>query len=289
MTAKPRPRPLAVIEMVSGGAYVVLPSGQYIAHDERVVTMGRVGIAKTETTTGQYLACVKSGMCSRPEWAEPGSRYNLVTGKDRHYAGFTHDEQPIVGVSWFNAQQFAVWMSRQNPGYTFRLPSETEWEYAAGSGDGGRWASMADDAGIKSYAWYGANSKGRTHPVGLKLPNAWGLLDMAGNVWEWVQDCHADRLVYRDARAYEGKPGRTCPRMVRGGAWNYPASYMALDAREDFAPISRNRVIGFRLALDIKGAGRATPIEARDAAKAEVPDPTRAGAARGRPVKARSS
>jgi formylglycine-generating enzyme required for sulfatase activity len=124
-------------------------------------------------------------------------------------------------VSWGEAQQYVKWLSTMT-GQDYRLLSEAEWEYAARAGTTTRWSSgdYEAEAALGDYAWYYENSGNRTHPVGQKKPNAFGLHDMHGNLWEWVEDCYHDNY---DAAPADGKPrteGADCNgRVVRGGSW----------------------------------------------------------------------
>ena len=108
---------------------------------------------------------------------------------------------PVDGVSWDDAQTFLARASNVT-GARLRLPSEAEWEYACRAGSDAEYFFGDDAARVGEFAWYAANSEDRTHPVGLKKPNDWGLYDMTGNVWEWCEDVwHAD---YVDAPADAG-------------------------------------------------------------------------------------
>ena len=90
---------------------------------------------------------------------------------------------PVENVSWNRAREFIARLNRGDGLHVYRLPTEAEWEYAARAGVTGQ--LIAD---LNAVAWHGGNSGGRTHPVGAKRPNAWGLHDMVGNVWEWCSD-----------------------------------------------------------------------------------------------------
>ncbi len=130
---------------------------------------------------------------------------------------------PVENLSWEDAVEFCRRLSGRGEGQ-YRLPSEAEWEYVCRAGSTTEFHFGGEDL-LDDYAWHEGNSGERTHAVGLKLPNAWGLHDMMGNVWEWCQDVwHGD---------YTGAPGdgsawmedaATQPRRcLRGGAWNYDA------------------------------------------------------------------
>jgi formylglycine-generating enzyme required for sulfatase activity len=140
---------------------------------------------------------------------------------------------PVDNVSWDDAQRFIQRLNGMNDGYSYRLPTEAEWEYACRAGTTGNYAGD-----VKEMAWYSENSGKRTHIVGGKQPNAWGLFDMHGNVWEWCQDWYHETYdgAPADGSAWLNGGGQKF-RVLRGGAWLYDAprsaerSYTSTDLR----------------------------------------------------------
>ena len=140
------------------------------------------------------------------------AEWQAVTGTNpAHFSGC--GSCPVERVSWDDAQGFIRQLNGRSGGSRYRLPTEAEWEHAARAGTAGdRYAPNLD-----AIAWYDENSGDRTHPVGQKAPNAWGLHDMLGNVWEWVQDWYGD---YPGGAVTDpGGPGSGSYRLPRGGSW----------------------------------------------------------------------
>ena len=138
-------------------------------------------------------------------------------------------------------QEFIGRLNARAEGNQHRLPTEAEWEYATRAGTmGSRYAGDLD-----FIAWYGGNRGGRTHPVGQKTPNAWGLDDMLGNVWEWVQDWHGD---YPGGSVTEPPgPGSGSSRVGRGGSWGGSSTCCRASARSSPPPAFFFNFLGFRL------------------------------------------
>ncbi len=162
--------------------------------------------------------------------------------------GWGRGRRPVINVSWEDAVRFAHWLSSET-GKSYRLPSEAEWEYAARSGDKTQtWAGTSDERKLSVYAWYRTNSGGKTQAVGGKKPNRFGLYDMSGNVWEWVEDCwhHDYNGAPTDGSAWLIRGG-----VIRGGSWdNYPKSLRSSD-RGKFSIHYGRKFLGFRLAQDL--------------------------------------
>ena len=143
-------------------------------------------------------------------------------------------------VSWDDVQEFIRRLNATVGEERYRLPTEAEWEYAARAG------TIGDRYGnVDAIAWYQDNSGGRTHPVGRKAPNTWGLYDMLGNVWEWTQDWYGD---YPGGSVTDPQGSASgSERVFRGGSWSYLARYCRASYRSNFSPGGRSTVLGFRL------------------------------------------
>jgi sulfatase modifying factor 1 len=157
-------------------------------------------------------------------------------------SGNFHPDQPVIGVSWDDAQAYIQWLGKRT-GVAYRLPTEAQWEYAARGGEAYRYAGSDDPGAV---AWYSANANNQTHVVGGKAPNGYGLYDMSGNVYEWCQDWYGD-YSRRKANDPQG-PARGPARVVRGGSFNGTARGCRGSYRYGSTPEFRDTGIGFRLA-----------------------------------------
>jgi formylglycine-generating enzyme required for sulfatase activity len=157
--------------------------------------------------------------------------YQRVMGQNpSHFKGA---QLPVENVSWDEAQIYcqAVGM---------RLPTEAEWEYAARAGTTG---SRYGD--IDQVAWYRTNSGGKTHEVARKLPNAWALYDMMGNVWEWTSNWYSDKYTGNSETDPRG-PASGLYRVLRGGSWLNDPRYIRASHRNWVVPVGRNLSTGLR-------------------------------------------
>jgi formylglycine-generating enzyme required for sulfatase activity len=139
---------------------------------------------------------------------------------------FNGAKRPVDGISWNEAQDFCRAVSART-GKTVRLPTEAEWEFACRAGSTTDYCFGDGQAALTEYAWYESNSSGVTHAVGEKRPNAWGLYDMYGNVWEWCQDWYDSKYYANSPRVDPQGPAWSDrgAHVLRGGAWHTEASY----------------------------------------------------------------
>jgi formylglycine-generating enzyme required for sulfatase activity/serine/threonine protein phosphatase PrpC len=222
---------------------VWLPQGEFLMGEpsangpRRAVRIGYpLAVGKFEVTFSEWDACVAGGGCRR----RPDD------------SGWGRGRQPVVNVSWEDAQQYVAWLSRRTR-KNYRLLTEAEWEYAARAGSHVRYW-WGNDAGQGDANCNGCGSKWdgrRAAPVGSFAPNPFGLHDMHGNVGEWVEDCYHDR--------YDDAPGDGSPwtlacnmkgdiRMLRGGTWRDPSNATRSAARASASVRYYDNRIGFRIA-----------------------------------------
>ena len=156
----------------------------------------------------------------------------------------------VSWVSWKDAQSFIIWLNRKEGGNHYRLPTEAEWEYAARAGSTTKysWGNSESQAG--NYAWYHKNAcdvgNKYPHSVGRKKSNSWGLYDMHGNVWEWVEDWYDG--CYSNTPASDPKgPSSGKLRVFRGGSWYYFVELLRPAYRFYYLPDFRSFDLGFRI------------------------------------------
>ncbi|MDR0415065.1 MAG: formylglycine-generating enzyme family protein [Prevotellaceae bacterium] len=152
---------------------------------------------------------------------------------DNNPSDFKGDNLPVENVSWNDVQEFIARLNAAT-GKQYRLPTETEWEYAAREGTKRSSYEYSGSDGISDVAWFDGNSSEKTHPVGQKSPNSLGIYDMSGNVWEWCQDCYDASCLHR---------------VDRGGSWYDCAQACRVADRCSSSPSNCYSNLGFRLVL----------------------------------------
>jgi len=178
-------------------------------------------IGKYEVTFDDWDICVSGGGCNgyKPAEGKPAGLWGRGT-------------RPVTYISWDDAQTYIQWLSKKT-GKNYRLPSEVEWEYACYGGTQTEYCGGDD---VKVLAWFEENSDFQTHPVGQKQANGYGLYDMSGNLWEWMDDCWE---------------GHCKVHKMRGGGWHYDANLVRATVSLMFVSTLRSYSYGFRLARSL--------------------------------------
>ena len=166
-------------------------------------------------------------------------------------SNFKESKNPVETVNWDDAISYCKKLSEmpeeKAAGRSYRLPTDAEWEYACRAGSTTSYSFGETAESLGEYAWFGEGLEGKTHPVGLKKPNRWGLYDMHGNVFEWCQDWYAD--YQSDAVIDPQGPNGGSVRVYRGGCWDLVAGYCRSADRRGGIPSFRFSSNGFRVAL----------------------------------------
>jgi len=219
-----------------GAVMVLIPAGEFMMGspwregdaDEKLqhkVYLDAYYIDKCEVTVGQYRKyCEATGrsMPKAPVW------------------GWI-DSHPMVNVCWEDASAYARY-------YGKRLPTEAEWEKACRAGSETRYCYGDDESRLGQYAWYTSNSGNGTHPIGEKKPNAWGLYDMHGNVWEWCSDWYEGDYYSNSPIRNPLGPNTGSYRVLRGGSWFITPVSCRSAGRDWYGPTVRIGDGGFRCA-----------------------------------------
>ena len=161
------------------------------------------------------------------------------------------DNYPVDSVDWEDVQEFIKKMNVKT-GKSYRLPTEAEWEYAARSGGRkDKFAGTNDESVLEEYAWYYKNSDNETHPVKQKKPNALGLYDMSGNVWEWASDLYDGSYYEISPKDNPKGPDNGMYHMLRGGSWYSEAKNVRTTDRywTKVGGGGTDTLYGFRLAM----------------------------------------
>jgi formylglycine-generating enzyme required for sulfatase activity len=232
-----------ILTPTPGTRTVRLPDGKEIQFEMVDLPGGEFQMGGTKFSQERPVHTVRVSPFSIGKYQVTQAQWQAVMGGNpSHFKGET---RPVENVSWNDAQQFL-----KKIGNGYRLPTEAEWEYAARGGTTTEYSFGDDESKLGEYAWFGGNSGRETHPVGQKRPNPFGLHDMHGNVWEWVEDpWHKN---------YEGAPtdgsawltgGDNTRRVLRGGSWisyfNLRSAYRLLS----LIPGDRDNSFGFRVVV----------------------------------------
>jgi len=183
----------------------------------------------------------------------PVTQKQWIEIMDRNPSKFTGDDNPVDRISWNDAQEFIKKLNEREETKTYRLPSEAEWEYACRAGTATKYSFGDSESELDDYAFYGNQDIG-SHPAGMKKPNPWGLYDMYGNVWEWMQDVYHDSYegAPADGSAWKDNNGKIM-RVVRGGSWQTSAVGCRSASRYFLPQLARRNSsrVGLRLVREI--------------------------------------
>jgi len=163
-------------------------------------------------------------------------------------SGFKSRDNPVEMVSWFDAQAFCKKVTEHTQ-QTVRLPTEAEWEYSCRAGTRTTYYSGDTEADLARVAWFEANAKNTTHPVGQKAPNVFGLYDMHGNVWQWCQDWYREDYYGKSVAENPQGPAQVAFRVLRGGSWFGDPLLCRAACRAGDVPGYRFDYIGFRVVV----------------------------------------
>lgn len=256
-----------------GSAYAVADEAP-----QHSVTLKSFALGKYDVTRGEYAAFVKAtGYPAGDGCGQVSTSWQKHPDLDWQHPGFPQtDRDPVVCVSWQDAQAYVLWLNRKVQGKSpdaasgegpYRLPSEAEWEYAARGGSHTRFWWGDDDSGADTHAWYRNNTGDSpkvtpvaeplslhylpdhgTRPVGTKPANGFGLYDITGDVWQWTEDCYAGSYAGAPTDGGAVEKGGTCMRVDRGSSWLFPAWLLRSATRERNPPDFRDFIMGFRVA-----------------------------------------
>jgi len=192
-------------------------------------------MGKTEVTVGQYR------------------KFALETGHELpEEIKNAADSFPATGISWQDTQDFISWLNQKDPRHQYRLPSEAEWEYACRAGSSGPRFFSDGTSRLDQYAWYWNNSEKHSHPVGKLRPNLWGLYDMYGNVYEWVNDWYNETYYQESPETDPKGPESGNAKVYRGGGWSCNPDYCRSSFRNYGPPDKKSASVGFRLVMETK-------------------------------------
>jgi formylglycine-generating enzyme required for sulfatase activity len=232
------PRGGVELVLVPGGRFVMgsaWPTGDRDEQPRREVELHSFYMARAPVTNAQYAEYLRANPCATP----PRFR-----GNDH----FNRPNQPVVGISWHDAQAFCEWAGLE-------LPSEAQWEHACRAGTQTRFWSGDGDDDLERVGWCFTNSNGRLQPVGTKDPNGFGLHDMHGNIWEWCRDAYGSyETSPRVGDGLRHAPDGAAKRVRRGGGFRALADFARSALRGHAYPEQRHDDLGLRPIRSIRGS-----------------------------------
>ncbi len=222
---------------------------------QHVVSIKSFALSQDDVTRSEFAVFAReTGFPAGDGCGSDSFKWNKQAGVGWPNPGISQTERdPVVCVSWHDARAYISWLNRKvrltsTSGGPYRLPTESEWEYAARAGTTTRFWWGDDETAASSYAWHRDNSGRHTHPVGSMPPNPFGLYDIVGNVWQWTEDCYADDYSKSPADGQAAETADTCLRVDRGGSWLYPVWLLRSATRERNPADYRDIIMGFRVA-----------------------------------------
>ncbi len=239
------------------------------------VTVDDFYIGKYEVTNNEYIQFLNSINCSSNGSYNGKELIDMdyedcavgYSGGDFYFKGSKYADKetcPVICVTWYGAVEYCKWLS-ETTSRSYRLPTETEWEYVAGGGNKSSGYKYSGSDNIDQVAWHWKNSgdnyisgdwnfykiidnNRKVHTAGTKEPNELGIYDMTGNVWEWCSDWYGENYYSSSPDKNPAGPGSDSNRVLRGGSWGDPLEGCRLSFRSCSRPSSSHSTIGFRLA-----------------------------------------
>ena len=231
-----------------GMEFVIIPAGTFIMGSPAHEPGRNLDEAQHKVTL------TKSFYMQRTEVTQ--KQWFRVMGEDPSLFKNCGNDCPVEFISWEDCQEFVKHLNRKEGSQKYRLPTEAEWEYACRANSASAFANgpatqtgCGYDEHLDAIGWYCGNAGKRPHPAAKKMPNAFGLYDMHGNVWEWVEDWY-DIYPLKDVTDPRG-PASGSSRVLRGGGWHEDVEGCRSAVRLGRPPDSRAGTLGFRLVRDL--------------------------------------
>lgn len=222
-----------------GMELILIPSGSFQMGGDKSFEADATPLHSVTISTPFYMG----------KYEVTQKQWHVIMGSNP--SKFKGGTRPVEQVSWDDVQKFIAALN-QKEGKHYRLPTEAEWEYAARAGTKTAYFFGDDEGLLSQYAWFKGNSGKKTHPVGMLLPNAWGLYDMLGNVWEWCQDWYDKEYYTKNSGADPSGPLSGSDRVIRSGSWNKIPYYLRAAIRNYASPDGVDDSLGFRLVLPVQ-------------------------------------